>query len=145
MEKSESEQLKFTSIKGRQVSADFGGGEVSSDGGLLLMREVDRKLGLVADIAAGLSEPRESGKVQHENETMLRQRVMALIAGWEDLNDAATLRTDPVHQVAAGSSEALASAPTLCRFENRQDRAAAWAVNQILVEQFIASQRLPRS
>lgn len=139
MEKSESEQLKFTSIKGRQVSADFGGGEVSSDGGLLLMREVDRKLGLVADIAARLSEPRESGKVQHENETMLRQRVMALIAGWEDLNDAATLRTDPVHQVAAGSSEALASAPTLCRFENRQDRAAAWAVNQILVEQFIAS------
>lgn len=139
MEKSESEQLKFTSIKGRQVSADFGGGEVSSDGGLLLMREVDRKLGLVAGIAARLSEPRESGKVQHENETMLRQRVMALIAGWEDLNDAATLRTDPVHQVAAGSDEALASAPTLCRFENRQDRAAAWAVNQILVEQFIAS------
>lgn len=139
MEKSESEQLTFTSIKGRQVSADFGGGEVSSDGGLLLMREVDRKLGLVAKIAARLSEPRESGKVQHENETMLRQRVMALIAGWEDLNDAATLRTDPVHQVAAGSDEALASAPTLCRFENRQDRAAAWAVNQVLVEQFIAS------
>ena len=140
MEKSESEQLTFTSIKGRQVSADFGGGEVSSDGGLLLVREVDRKLGLVAEIAGRLSEPRESGKVQHQNETMLRQRVMALIAGWEDLNDAATLRTDAVHQVAAGSDEALASAPTLCRFENRQDRAAAWAVNQILVEQFIASQ-----
>ncbi len=139
MEKSETEQLTFTSIKGRQVSADFSGGAVSSDGGLLLMREVDRKLGLVANIAARLSERRESGKVQHENETMLRQRVMALIAGWEDLNDAATLRTDPVHQVAAGSDEALASAPTLCRFENRQDRAAAWAVNQVLVEQFIAS------
>lgn len=139
MEKSESEQLDFTSIKGRQVRADFGGGEVSSDGGLLLMREVDRKLGLVAKIAARLSERRESGKVRHENETMLRQRVMGLIAGWEDLNDAATLRTDPVHQVAAGSDEALASAPTLCRFENRQDRAAAWAVNEVLVEQFIAS------
>jgi len=78
MEKSESEQLTFTSIKGREVRADFGGGEVSSDGGLLLMREVDRKLGLVAAIAARLGEPRESGKVQHENETMLRQRVMAL-------------------------------------------------------------------
>lgn len=139
MEKSDSEQLTFSSIKNRQVRADFGGGEVSSDGGLLLMREVDRKLGLVANIAARLSEPREGGKVQHENETMLRQRVMALIAGWEDLNDATTLRTDPVHQVAAGSDEALASAPTLCRFENRQDRAAAWAVNQVLVEQFIAS------
>ena len=52
MEKSESEQLGFTSIKGRQVSADFGGGEVSSDGGLLLMREVDRRLGLVVSAFA---------------------------------------------------------------------------------------------
>lgn len=139
MGKSEREQLTFTSIKGRQVGVDFAGGEISSDGGLLLMREVDRKLGLVADIAGRLTDPRESGKVRHENETMLRQRVMAMIAGWEDLNDAARLRTDPVHEVAAGSTGALASAPTLCRFENRQDRAAAWAVNQILVEQFIAS------
>lgn len=139
MTKSETEQLTFTSIKGRQVSADFRGGAVSSDGGLLIMREVDLKLGLVSAIAARLSEPRASGKVRHENETMLRQRVMGLMAGWEDLNDAATLRTDPVHQIAAGSAEALASAPTLCRFENRQDRAAAWAVNEILVEQFMAS------
>lgn len=139
MGKSESEQLTFTSIKGRQVGVDFAGGEVSSDGGLLLVREVDRKLGLIDAIARRLTDPRESGKVVHENETMLRQRVMAMIAGWEDLNDAATLRTDPVHQVAAGSDEVLASAPTLCRFENRQDRAAAWAVNELLVEQFIAS------
>jgi hypothetical protein len=143
METSESEQLAFTSIKGRRVGLDFSGGQVSSDGGLLLVREVDRKLGLTHDIARRLTDPRESGKVVHENETMLRQRVMALIAGWEDLNDAATLRTDVLHQVAAGSDEALASAPTLCRFENRQDRAAAWAVNAALVEQFIASHAKP--
>src|SRR5579862_1195570 len=123
MGKSESEQLTFTSIKGRQVGAAFTGGQVSSDGGLLLMREVDRKLGLVAEIARRLTDARAGGKVRHQHETMLRQRVMALVAGWEDLNDAATLRTDPVHQVAAGSDAALASAPTLCRFENRQDRA----------------------
>jgi hypothetical protein len=143
MDKSDSEQLTFTSIKGRQVGVDFAGGQVSSDGGLLLVREVDRKLGLISNIARRLTDPRESGKVIHENETMLRQRVMALIAGWEDLNDAATLRTDVVHQVAAGSEEDLASAPTLCRFENRQDRAAAWAVNERLVEQFIASHAKP--
>ncbi|MBU6473777.1 MAG: IS1380 family transposase [Alphaproteobacteria bacterium] len=135
----EPEQLTFTSIKGLQVGADFTGGQVSSDGGLMLVREVDRKLGLIDTIAARLTDPRESGKVVHENSTMLRQRVMAMIAGWEDLNDAAVLRTDVVHQVAAGTDDVLASAPTLCRFENRQDRAAAWAVNQILVEQFIAS------
>lgn len=80
-----------------------------------------------------------TGKVLHTAETMLRQRVMGLIAGWEDLNDAQTLRTDPVHQVAAGSLEPLASAPTLCRYENQQARATAWAVNGELGEQFIAS------
>ncbi len=98
MENIQGEELIFTSTKGRDVAADFTGGQVSSDGGLLLAREVDRRLGLVRDIARRLSDPRESGKVVHENETMLRQSVMAMIAGWEDLNDAATLRTDPVHQ-----------------------------------------------
>lgn len=132
-------RLSFSSTKGRQVEADFTGGQVSSDGGLLLAREVDRKLDLIGRVARRLSDERQGGKVVHATETMLRQRVMGLIAGWEDLNDAQTLRTDPVHQVAAGSAGELASAPTLCRFENRQARAAAWAVNVELVEQFIAS------
>ena len=139
MRKIQGKQLTFSSTKGRQVEADFTGGQVSSDGGLLLVREVDRKLDLIRRVARRLSDERQGGKVVHANETMLRQRVMGLIAGWEDLNDAQTLRTDPVHQVAAGSEGELASAPTLCRFENRQARAAAWAVNRELVEQFIAS------
>ena len=139
MRKIQGKQLTFSSTKGRQVEADFTGGQVSSDGGLLLAREVDRKLDLIRRVARRLSDERQGGKIVHANETMLRQRVMGLIAGWEDLNDAQTLRTDPVHQVAAGSEGELASAPTLCRFENRQARAAAWAVNIELVEQFIAS------
>ena len=139
MRKIQGKRLSFSSTKGRQVEADFTGGQVSSDGGLLLAREVDRKLDLIRRVARRLSDERQGGKVVHANETMLRQRVMGLIAGWEDLNDAQTLRQDPVHQVAAGSAGELASAPTLCRFENRQARAAAWAVNVELVEQFIAS------
>ena len=139
MRKIQGKRLSFSSTKGRQVEADFTGGQVSSDGGLLLAREVDRKLDLIGRLARRLSDERQGGKVVHANETMLRQRVMGLIAGWEDLNDAQTLRTDPVHQVAAGCEGELASAPTLCRFENCQARAAAWAVNVELVEQFIAS------
>ncbi len=131
----------FTSAKGRTVEAAFDGGAVSTVGGLLLVRVVDRKLGLIRGLARRLSDQRQSGKVRHDTETMLRQRVMALVAGWEDLNDAETLRHDPVHQIAAGDDQALASAPTLCRFENGQSRAAAWAVNEALVEQFIASHR----
>ena len=105
------------------------------------MREVDRKLGLIRDVSRRLEDGRQLGKVRHGCETMLRQRVMALIAGWEDLNDARLLRHDPVHQVAAGADEDLASAATLCQFENGQTREAAWAVNVALVEQFIASHR----
>jgi hypothetical protein len=141
MNKIQGKQLVFSSTNGRRVEADFTGGQVSSDGGLLLVREVDRKLDLVRRVARHLVDERQDGKVVHTAETMLRQRVMGLIAGWEDLNDAQTLRTDPVHQVAAGSTEPLASAPTLCRFENQQARATAWAVNRELVEQFIASQQ----
>jgi hypothetical protein len=139
MGKPQDEKLTFSSSIGRQVEADFTGGQVSSDGGLLLARQVDRKMELMRRVARRLEDERQSGKVVHGAEAMIRQRVMALIAGWEDLNDAQTLRHDPVHQVAAGSDEELASAPTLCRFENRQARAAAWAVNAELVEQFIAS------
>jgi hypothetical protein len=67
---------------------------------------------------------------------------MALCAGWEDLNDAEALAADPVHQLASGA-EVLGSAPTLSRFENAQNRASAWAVNQELVEQFIRSKPKP--
>lgn len=139
MGKGKDRPLTFTSSNGRQVQADFTGGQVSSDGGLLLAREVDRKLGLIRRVARRINDERQVGKVVHGAETMLRQRVMALIAGWEDLNDAQTLRQDPIHQVAAGSEGELASAPTLCRFENAQARSTAWAVNTELVEQFIAS------
>ncbi len=113
---------------------------MSSDGGLLLVREADRRLGLIRSIARRLDDGRQEGKVRHSMATMLRQRVMGLCAGWEDLNDAEQLRDDTVHQLAAGS-DTLASAPTLCRFENRQSRQTALAVNQELVEQFIASKK----
>ena len=100
------------------MEADFQGGEVSSDGGLLLLREVDRRLGLNQRVSAVLADNRQSGKVAHDAVTLFRQRIFALGAGWEDLNDAQNLRFDSIHQVAAGSDAALASASTLCRFEN---------------------------
>ncbi len=67
----------------------FDGGEVSSDGGLVLMREVDRRLGLIKSVARRLGDARQKGKVRHGVETLVRQRVMGLCAGWEDLNDVA--------------------------------------------------------
>jgi hypothetical protein len=133
-------RLRFSRSNQRRIEADFDGGNVCSDGGLILVKETDRRLGLIERIAGRLGDKRQSGKVRHEIATMLRQRVMGLCAGWEDLNDAEQLRDDTVHQLAAGS-DTLASAPTLCRFENAQSRGTALAVNQELVEPFIASKR----
>jgi hypothetical protein len=142
MQKSSRKKLTFSSAKRRLVEADFEGGAVTSDAGLLLVRETDRKLGLIRSISKRMADGRQEGKVEHSVETMLRQRVMGLCAGWEDLNDAAQLREDPLHQIVVGN-EHLASAPTLCRFENRQSRETAWAVTAVLVEQFIASHKSP--
>src|ERR1039457_2786398 len=138
MHKNSRKKIRFTSSKRRSVEGRFDGGEVSSDGGLILMREADRRLGLIKSVASRMSDERQKGKVRHEAVTLLRQRVMALCAGWEDLNDAEELAQDPVHQLAAGA-ETLGSAPTLSRFENAQKRASAWAVNKELVEQFSRS------
>jgi hypothetical protein len=138
MRKTSPKKIGFTSSKRRSVEGRFDGGEVSSDGGLILMREVDRRLGLIKSVASRISDKRQKGKVRHEVATLLRQRVMALCAGWEDLNDAEELMHDPVHQLVSGA-EKLGSVPTLSRFENAQNRASAWAVNEELVEQFIRS------
>ena len=133
-------KLCFTRSNRREVEGLFDGAAVSSDGGLVLMREADRKLGLIKAVAARIGDKRQKGKVQHEAITLIRQRVMALCAGWEDLNDAEPLQEDPVRRLASGSAE-LGSAPTLSRFENAQDRSSAWAVNEVLVEQFIRSKK----
>ena len=70
---------------------------------------------------------------------LLRQRVFGIALGYEDLNDHADLRHDLGLQTATGRDRALASAPTLCRFENRADRRWSWAVHEVLVETFIAA------
>ncbi len=140
MRKNSRKKIRFTSSKRRSVEGRFDGGEVSSDGGLILVREVDRRLGLIKAVARRLSDTRQKGKVRHEVQTLISQRVMGLCAGWEDLNDVEQLSKDPLHQLASGA-DALGSAPTLSRFENAQNRASAWAVNEELVEQFIRSKK----
>jgi hypothetical protein len=123
----------------REIDVHFDGGEVSSDGGLLLLRQVERRLGLLKAVAEILPDPRSPLLVRHKTEQLLRQRVFGLCQGYEDLNDHDTLRNDLAIQTALDRDTAGASSPTLCRFENRADRAAAVATSRILVEQFIAS------
>jgi hypothetical protein len=125
------------------VEASFRGGDITSDGGVLLLQQADRRLGLTEAIARVLRDPRRRASCDHDLVSLLRQRVYGLALGYEDLNDHATLRRDLAIQTAVGRDTDLASAATLCRWENRADRQAAWQMHEVLVDRFIASFRRP--
>ncbi|HNO77261.1 MAG TPA: IS1380 family transposase [Phycisphaerae bacterium] len=139
--------LGFSSLFRRKISADFDGGRLTSDAGGLLLREVDRRIGLTKALADCIVDPRDPEKIVHDIQTMLAQRIGGIALGYEDLNDHDTLRNDPVMQVLAERSPEpdtpLASPATLCRFENRITRICLARMSSVFVDQFIASFKRP--
>ncbi|MDP6269999.1 MAG: IS1380 family transposase [Alphaproteobacteria bacterium] len=138
-----SSSIDFPACRKRHVEADFSGGDISSNAGVLLLRQADRLSGLTASVARRLSDERQKGKVEHPFAALLRQRVYALALGYEDVNDHEGLRRDLALQTAVERDRPLASPSTLSRFENAADRAWAWSTNEALVENFIASHSQP--
>lgn len=133
----------FPTCKSRKITADFSGGNITSNGGVLLLRQADSKLGLTRAAARLIPDSRRTSSVKHSTEQMFRQRVYAIGCGEEDLNDHDELRHDIALQTAVGCDKPLASPSTLCRFENNAHRQAAVDMNALLVEQFIASHAAP--
>jgi len=131
--------IDFTTCKRRLVQADFTGGDITSDGGAVLLREMDRRLQLTTSIARLLADSRRKKQVRHDYLSLLRQRVYAICLGYEDLNDHEALRSDPLIQTAVDKDQTLASPSTLCRFENTMGREAAVAIHNVLIDTFIAS------
>lgn len=125
----------------RVIEANFDGGDIGSDGGVLLLRRVDERIGLSRAAAAALGDPRDPTRITHSLRDLLSQRIYGLCCGYEDLNDHDTLRDDLLMQTAVGRVDALASSPTLSRLETRATRAQAVALHGVLVEQFIASHK----
>jgi hypothetical protein len=130
-------------VQKRRVEASFGGGQISSDGGSLLLRERDRACGLSRAVARALPDGREPNRCDHSQLSLVRQRLHAVALGYADLNDHDQLRHDAGLQTAVDRVEALASSSTLCRWENEATRATAWALHEVLIEQFIASFEAP--
>lgn len=139
MTKCNTAPIPFTTSKRRLVQANFSGGHISSDGGSLLLREIDRQLQLTNNLARTLEDHREQKKVKHDYLSLLRQRVYGICLGYEDLNDHESLRQDPLIQTVLGKDNALASPSTLCRFENSMGRDEAVAIHTVLIDQFISS------
>lgn len=133
----------FSSCKSRKVLADFNGGDVTSDGGVLLLRQVDQRLGLTRRLSKILEDRRRQGSCDHDQLRLLRQRIYALALGYEDINDHETLRGDVALQTAVEADKILAGASTLCRWENRADRETARQISEWLIELFIQSFKKP--
>lgn len=134
-----SNPIRFPGVKGRKIEAIFSGNVITSDGGSMLLRAADASLGLTQKAARCFADPRRKASCAHSIEAMLRQRVYALALGYEDLNDHDTLRHDPALQTAVGRDVDMASASTLCRFENSVDAESLWALSSVLVDAFIES------
>jgi hypothetical protein len=89
----------------REIVAEFNGGRISSDGGVVLVREVDRRRQIVERFAGCFEDRRGAGQVEHPVEDLLRQRIFGLALGYEDLNDHDELRTDALLAVAVGKKD----------------------------------------
>lgn len=137
------EKLTFSPLQRRQIEADFSGGHITSDAGLLLLREIDKQHGLSRRLASVLDDPRHPARVRHQWETMLRQRVFAVAAGYEDLNDHEALRFDQAVQTAMGQDRTLAGKSTLCRMEQKADRRAMVKAHELLWHHFIEQHDKP--
>lgn len=137
--------LLFTSLEsGKKLVTDFKGGDLTSDGGLPLLREVDRKIGLIGAFNAAVYDPRDPALTEHDQRTLLAQRILSIAAGYEDLNDHQTLRKDTLLQAMTdrprkAEGKPLSSPPTLSRLENRVSRDDLARLAEVLVEAFVAS------
>ena len=135
-------------VAGMPLIARFDGGQLSSNGGLLALREVERRLGIADRLAACIDDPRAPERVRHGLAAILRFRMLMIAAGYEDGNDADGLRHDPVFKLALDQlpdGAALCSQPTISRLENLPGSRALLRMARAMVGLYCTSFRhVPR-
>ena len=133
-------QAGFSFFRPQQVTVTFDEGEITSDAGALLLRQLDDQVGLTGALAETLQDWRNPVFIVHSFHEMVRERVFGIAQGYEDCNDAATLRQDLLFQaICRGPDDVpLASQPTLSRFENRAIGGGLERARFVLLEHFIA-------
>ena len=131
--------LQFPRFSRRKIDVSFNGGDITSNGGVQLLRLADERTGLIKAAARAIGDSRRTKSCTHDLESLVRQRVYGISLGYEDLNDHEALRADLALQTALSRDESLASPSTLCRLENRANRNTAVALHKVLIDNFIAS------
>lgn len=139
--------MLFKGLFGKKVQVDFNGGDVSSDSGLLLLREAEAKIGLFEKVVHAIHDDRHPGYIKHGIMELLKQRVYQIASGYEDANDSNELRKDPILKIAcdkpSSSDSYLASQPTISRFENAPKRTTLYRIACALLDVFIESYDTP--
>lgn len=136
--------IEFGSIKSKKVEGNFNGGLITSDAGVLLLRQAEQKIGLLKKLSSCITDSRHKSYTKHTIETQLKQRVFAIACGYEDVNDHNELRKDAMFKIAVDKRSRdsnLASPPTICRMENTITRKELVEIAKVFVENFIASFR----
>lgn len=135
--------LPFARLSGKTLQADFQGGTLSSDGGMLFLRDLETRMGLISRLAQAIHDPRDNRYTDHSCQELLRQRIFQIACGYEDANDCDELRYDPALKAACGrlpiEGDPLASQPSMSRFENRARRSDLYRMGQALFDIFITS------
>jgi hypothetical protein len=136
------EDFAFDFLPSRPVQVEISSAAMSSDAGLLTVRQFDERIRLTEQFAAALGDKRDPVQLKQSLLDMVRQRIYGIIAGYEDQNDHDTLRSDPVFKLIADrlpNGDDLASQPTLSRFENAATISDLWHLRDAMVDQFIQS------
>src|SRR5438874_3181291 len=139
----------FPAVCGKPVHVAFDGGRLTSDGGVLLLAQIERQLGLADRLAKCIEDPRDPALVDHTIAEMIRFRALLIAAGYPDGNDCDALKSDPAFKMAVGrlpqSGADLCSQPTISRLENLPGPVALKRMMAAMVELFCDTfERVPR-
>ncbi len=147
MDNDSAPRFSFPAICRKKVTAAFDGGRLTSDGGVLLLAQAERRLGLAERLAACIADPRDQSRVVHELGDILRARMLAIACGYEDGDDLDSLRHDPGFKLALdklpGDAVGLASQPTMSRWENAPTTRELVRMTRSLVDLYCASYPAP--
>ena len=134
-------ELDLFPVKGKEIRLSFSGDRISSDGGLLLLRELDGQMNLLSSASRCILDARDNRYIDYSVRELLTQRVFQIAAGYEDCNDCNDLREDMILKLCAGrlpaSDKDLASQPTMSRLENSVTRSDLFRLGKCLVDTFI--------
>ena len=139
--------FSFPAVQGKKVTAAFDGGQMSSDGGVMLLSLAERRLGVAERLARCIPDRRDPSCIAHTIADMIRARIFAICCGDEDADDLDVLRSDPAFKLACGrppdSGRDLCSQPTLSRLENAPGLKDVIRLTYALVDQWMASYEAP--